>query len=262
MTSLRDAHVLVTGGSEGIGLETARVLLGRGARVTILGRSADKLTAARASLGEVATVSADVTDEVGLRVALADVPTCDVLIACAGGAEPEHFLDAPPEALRRQMHLNYFGAVHAVRAVLPAMLDAGRGHVVLVSSVAGLCGVFGYGGYGPAKAALRNLAEVLEAEYGDRGLAVSVAYPPDTRTPGFDRENLTKPAETTAVSAKIKPVSAEQVARALVTGIERDRRSITADPTSALMARATSLVAPIARSTMRRAVRKVSRRAD
>ena len=64
------------------------------------------------------------------------------------------------------------------------------------------------------------------------------------------------------MSAKIKPVSAEQVARALVTGIERDRRSITADPTSALMARATSLVAPIARSTMRRAVRKVSRRAD
>ena len=85
---------------------------------------------------------------------------------------------------------------------------------------------------------------------------MSVAYPPDTLTPGFDRENLTKPAETVAVSAKIKPVSAERVARALVTGIERDRRSITADPSSALMARATSLVAPIARGSMRRAVRK------
>lgn len=259
MTALRDAHVLVTGGSEGIGLETARLLLARGATVTILGRSPQKLAAARSSLGEVGTVSADVTDEAGLRAAVAGLPACDVLVACAGGAEPQHFLDAPPDALRRQMDLNYFGAVHAVRAVLPPMLEAGRGHVVLVSSVAGLCGVFGYGGYGPAKAALRNLAEVLEAEYGDRGLTVSVCYPPDTLTPGFDRENLTKPAETVAVSAKIKPVSAERVARALVTGIERDRRSITADPSSALMARATSLVAPIARGTMRRAVRAARR---
>jgi 3-dehydrosphinganine reductase len=86
---------------------------------------------------------------------------------------------------------------------------------------------------------------------------VSVCYPPDTLTPGFDRENLTVPAETAAVSAKIKPVPAERVARALVAGIERNRRSITADPSSALLARATSLVAPIARGTMRRAVRAI-----
>lgn len=250
MTQLRGARVVITGGSEGIGLETARLMVERGAHVTLVSRSEAKLAAAKASLGEVTTLAADVTR-------LDALPPCDVLVASAGGAEPGHFLELTGEQLRSQLELNYLGAVNAVRAVLPGMLAAGRGHVVLLSSVAGLTGVFGYGGYGPAKAALRNLAEVLEAEFGDRGITVAVAYPPDTLTPGFARENLTKPAETAAVSAKIKPVPPEQVARAVVAGIEKDRRTITADAGSAVMARAASVVGPAVRASMRRTVRKV-----
>jgi len=255
VTSLAGAHVLVTGGSEGIGLETARLLLERGSRVSLLSRSADKLAAARASLGDVTTASADVTDEPALRAAVEALGPVDVLVAAAGGAEPQHFLDLTPDALRRQMDLNYFGALNAVRAVLPGMLAAGRGHVVLVSSAAALCGVFGYGGYGPAKAALRNLAEVLEAEHP--AVRVAVAYPPDTLTPGFERENLTKPRETAAVSAMVKPLPPERVARSIVTGIERNRRTITADASTALLARGTSVVAPGVRAVMRRTVRRL-----
>ena len=265
MTDLAGRHVVITGGSEGIGLEVARLCLDRGARVSLVSRSQDKLAAAAQELnGRVELASADVTDEPELRRAFAELVVrsggCDVLIAGAGGAEPGYFEQLSSEALHRQLDLNYFGAVHAVRAVLPSMLETGQGHVVLVSSVAGLCGVFGYGGYAPAKAALRNFGEVLEAEYGDRGLTVSLVYPPDTLTPGFDRENLTKPAETTAVSALVKPVSALRVAQALVAGIEKNRRNITADRSSALLAGATSLVAPIARASMRRAVRKARSR--
>lgn len=261
MTRLSGAHVLITGGSEGIGLATAALLLERGARVSLLSRSPDKLAAARASLARPVEVEpADVTDPAGLaRAVEALVARCgpvDVLVAAAGGAEAGHFASLAPDVLHRQMDLNYFGAVHAVREVLPAMLARGRGHVVLVSSVAGLVGVFGYGGYGPAKAALRNLAEVLEAEHGEV-LTVAVAYPPDTTTPGFARENLTKPAETAAVSAMVAPVSAEQVARALVRGIERGARTITADTGSAALARAASVLAPAVRASMRRTVRRV-----
>jgi 3-dehydrosphinganine reductase len=250
MTQLNGARVVVTGGSEGIGLEVARLLVQRGAQVTIVSRSEAKLAAAKAQIGDVATLSADVTT-------LEELPPCDVLVASAGGAEPGHFLELSADQLRRQLDLNYLGAVNAVRAVLPGMLAAGKGHVVLLSSVAGLTGVFGYGGYGPAKAALRNLAEVLEAEYADRGITVAVAYPPDTLTPGFARENLTKPAEKAAVSAKIKPVPPEQVARAVVAGIEKDHRTITADVGSAAMARAGSVLGPAVRASMRRTVRKV-----
>lgn len=253
MTRLRGARVLVTGGSEGIGLETARLALARGARVTLLARSPDKLAAAAHGLGDVATVAADVTDEPSLR----DLPPCDVLVASAGGAEPGRLLELETEALLRQVQLNLLGALHAVRAVLPGMLAAGGGHVVLLSSTAGLCGVYGYGAYGPAKAALRNLAEVVEAEHPQ--IRVSVVYPPDTLTPGFARENRTKPPETAAVSALVKPVPAERVARAIVDGIERDRRTITADPATALLARLPTLAGPVARRSMRRAVRRSRR---
>ncbi len=259
MTTLDGAHVLVTGGSEGIGLETARLLLTCGARVTVLSRSADKLAAAAVEVPGLRTVSCDVTDEEALSAAVAALDPVDVLIAAAGGAEPGHFLELSCDSLRRQLEVNYLGSLHAVRAVLPGMLERGQGHVVLVSSVAALCGVFGYGGYSPAKAALVNLAEVLEAEYAHRGLTVSVLFPPDTITPGFERENLTKPAETAAVSAMVKPLPAAVVARALVHGIERNRRTITADPASALLARATSVLAPVVRLSMRRTVRKTRR---
>ncbi len=260
MTALEDAHVLVTGGSEGIGLEAARLLRDRGARVTVLSRSPDKLAAAQAALGDaVRTVACDVTDGPALTAAVARLAPVDVLVACHGGAEPGHFLELDDASLRRQLDVNYLGSALAVRAVLPAMLAAGRGHVVLVSSVAALAGVFGYGGYGPAKAALVNLADVLTAEYADRGLVVSVLYPPDTLTPGFARENRTKPAETAAVSAMVKPLTAERVAAALVRGIERDRRTITADASSAAFARGTSVLAPLVRASMRRVVRKARR---
>lgn len=256
MTKLDGAHVLITGGSEGIGLETARLLLTCGATVTVLSRSADKLAAAAGEVPGIRTVSGDVTDEVALSAAVAALEPVDVLIAAAGGAEPGHFLELSSDSLRSQLDVNYLGSLHAVRAVLPGMLERGHGHVVLVSSVAALCGVFGYGGYSPAKAALVNLADVLTAEYADRGLTVGVLFPPDTITPGFERENVTKPAETVAVSASIKPLPAPVVARALVKGIEHNRRTITADPASALLARATSVFAPVVRLSMRRTVRK------
>lgn len=255
MTRLAGAHVLITGGSEGIGLETARLLLLRGARVSLVSRSSDKLAAARASLGDVAVAAADVTDEAALHEAVAGLGPVDVLVAAAGGAEPGYLVHQDSALLRRQMELNHFGAVHAVRAVLPGMLAAGHGHVLLVSSTAGLTGVFGYAGYSPAKAALRAYAEVLEAEHADDGLVVSVAYPPDTLTPGFARENLTKPAETAAVSAMVKPVSASHVAQALVRGIERDRRTITADRGTALLAGGNVLL-PGLRAVTRRVVRR------
>jgi 3-dehydrosphinganine reductase len=261
VTRLAGAHVLVTGGSEGIGLATAGQLLARGARVSLVSRSAQKLAAAQGVLGGSPAVEpANVTDAPGLQSAVdrlvARQGPVDVLVAAAGGAEPGHVERLDLDVLRRQMDLNYFGAVHAVRAVLPPMLERRRGHVVLVSSVAGLVGVFGYGGYGPAKAALRNLADVLEAEHGDSGVRVGVVYPPDTLTPGFERENRTKPPATAAVSAMVAPLSADRVAAALVRGIERDRRTITADRSSAALARATSVLAPAVRLSMRRTVRR------
>jgi 3-dehydrosphinganine reductase len=101
--------------------------------------------------------------------------------------------------------------------------------------------------------------DALRAEVGARGVFVACAFPPDTLTPGFETENLIKPAETAAVSAGIKPRLAEEIGAGLVRGIERDRHVITFDPQTALLARGGGLVAPIAYRLMGREVRKVTR---
>ena len=261
MTRIAGSHVVVTGGSLGIGLATAWACAERGARVSIIGRDHERLASAQRQLGQGAAVAAaDVTDPDALATAFGDLVEthgpCDILVAAAGQAEPGYFLDLEPEAFRRQMELNYFGTLHAVRAVLPAMLDQERGHVVLVSSVSGLIGVFGYGAYTPTKFAVRGLGEALHGEFRPRGIVTSIVYPPDTNTPGFHHENLTKPPETARLSSGIAPVSAEQVATAIVRGIERDRLHVTAEWQTRIIARLADLHGPPIRAAMRWRLRR------
>lgn len=260
MTRLAGSHVVVTGGSQGIGFATARRCLRRGARVSVIGRSSQKLASARELEPRLSVGSADVTDPDALGAMITSLSEvngpCDVVVACAGGAIPGYIEQLDAATFREQMDLNYFGTLHTVQAVLPTMLARRRGHLVLVSSVAGLLGVFGYGAYAPAKFAVRGLGHTLDAELRDRGIVVSVAYPPDTRTPGFDRENLSKPPETVRVSGGIEPVSAGKVATRIVRGIERDRLTITADWQSAIFARMSDLHGPFVRAAMRSMLRR------
>ena len=141
-----------------------------------------------------------------------------MLVTSAGSSHPGYFEQLDDAVFREQMDVDYFGTLHAVRAVVPSMIERGRGHLVTISSTAGLIGVFGYSAYGPAKYAVRGLAETLRPELAPHGIVVACVYPPDTRTPGFDAENELKPAETERISAAIKPREAEHVARAIVAG--------------------------------------------
>jgi 3-dehydrosphinganine reductase len=231
------ARAIVTGGSQGIGLETARLLARKGAQVSIIARDPVKLEAAAASMGGVVTTAAaDVTDAPALQQAIGALGPCDLLVTAAGAAHPGYFDQLSLDVFRDQIELDYFGTLHAVRCVLPGMLDRGSGGLVGVASAAALVGVFGYGAYAPAKWAVRGLMETLHAEYGRRGIYAACAFPPDTLTPGFDAENAIKPPETARVSASVKPRTAEAVAKAIVAGIERGRHVITADPSTALLA--------------------------
>ena len=260
---LAGTHAIVTGGSQGIGLETARLLAGRGARVSLIARDPENLAAAQRSIGDAAaTASADVTQPEALNAALAGLTNargpCDLLVCSAGSAHPGYFEQLEIETFRSQMDLDYFGTLHAIRAVLPSMLERGRGGIVGVSSAAGLLGVFGFGAYAPTKYAVRGLCDVLRAEFEHRGIYVGCVFPPDTLTPGFETENLIKPAETAAVSATIKPMAAEAVAAAIVKGIEKGRHVITADRLTATLAYGGGLVAPLVHREMARQVRRAT----
>jgi 3-dehydrosphinganine reductase len=210
-------RAFVVGGSEGIGLAVAQRLATSGVEVAIFGRSGEKLRAANESLGGTAYVAQlDVTDADATRGALdravAELGTPDLVVSTAGFARAEWFHEAPLDNVRAMMETNYLGTVHVCHALVPHLVEAGRGTIVTTSSMAGVTGVFGYAGYSASKFAVVGFSEALRRELRPHGVHVATLCPPNTRTPGFDEENRTKPAEVLAAEEKVKTLEPEQVA--------------------------------------------------
>jgi 3-dehydrosphinganine reductase len=170
--------------------------------------------------------SADVSDPAQVDAAVASAiehyGEPDILVANAGVARPGYFEILPLEVFRETMEVNYFGVVHAVRAVVPRMIRRRSGSIMIVSSGAAIMGIFGYTAYGASKFALRGLAEALRAEMRHYGISVGIAYPPDTDTPQLEEENKTKPPETKAITETSRLRSAREVALCIVRGIEQN----------------------------------------
>ena len=123
--------------------------------------------------------------------------------------------------------MNYLGTVYPLKALVPAMRKRGSGAVVLISSGAGLVGLFGYTPYAPTKFALRGLAEALRGELKSSGVHVMIVYPPDTDTPQLVEENLTKPVETKALTAGAGLWTADAVAAATLKGLAGRKFTVT-----------------------------------
>ena len=143
----------------------------------------------------------------------------EVLINCAGRAYPRRFEDITYAQFAETMLVNLHGCWNTVQALLPHMKAKGRGYIVNTSSIAGLIGVFGYTDYCASKFALVGFSEALRSELKPHGITVSVLCPPDTDTPGFATENLTKPEETRAISATAKVLPPAAIADALLRGM-------------------------------------------
>eukprot|EP00292_Cryptomonas_paramecium_P008569 CAMPEP_0113687420 /NCGR_PEP_ID=MMETSP0038_2-20120614/15923_1 /TAXON_ID=2898 /ORGANISM="Cryptomonas paramecium" /LENGTH=275 /DNA_ID=CAMNT_0000608027 /DNA_START=9 /DNA_END=833 /DNA_ORIENTATION=+ /assembly_acc=CAM_ASM_000170 len=227
-------HVLITGGSEGIGKAMAKEFVRRGANVTIVARTESKLIAAQEEIKKLAR------DGQIVRYAAADVSNFEivnevvktseaaagpifVLVANAGSSVPGYFLEQDPSVFEQQMRVNYLGVVHAAKAAAPGMTAPPQRPDRLVASAAAVISFIGYSAYAPTKWALRGLADALRNELCGFGVSVHVAYPPDTATSGFDRENQSKPAECSAFSAFVggAPFSPEAVAKSAVLGLEQ-----------------------------------------
>lgn len=230
-------HVLVTGGSSGIGKSLAQILLSYGACVTIVARNEQRLNGAAADLAHPEESDAAVTR---INVALADCSDSnavdamvehvesrygpvDILVNCAGAAVGGYMEELDSETFRTQMDSNYFTQVFPTHALFKRMASRRAGHIVFVSSMAGLTGVFGQSAYAPCKYAIRGLAETVYYEGKPFGIEVTVVFPPDTDTPGLLRERESMPPETEAISDTGGLFSSEAVARLIADGVMKKR---------------------------------------
>lgn len=174
-------HVLVTGGSRGIGRAVAAAFSAAGDRVTILGRDAASLDRAAAEIGAAGFEAADVTDEAALRAAFRRAAEArgpvEVLVANAGGAETASFERTSVETLTRMLTLNLVSVHVAAQEVLPAMKAAGRGRILAVASTAALKGYAYVSAYCAAKHAVLGLVRALAQETARTGVTVNAICP-------------------------------------------------------------------------------------
>lgn len=263
-------HAIITGGSSGIGKAIALQLARQGTSVSINGRNLDRLRLAKAEIEQsrkadrqkVLTVAGDVSDrtqaEQAIQTAIEQLGPPDLLITSAGVARPGHFREIPIEAFEQAIATNYFGTLYCIRAALPAMEKQSAGHICLISSGAGLIGLYGYSAYGPSKFAVRGLAESLRAELKPMGIGVSIVYPPDTETPQLTEENKTKPAATKQITATAKAWKADDVAQVILSGIQQNKFEISPGTEIKLLTRLHSPISPLLNRYFDKIVRKYS----
>lgn len=229
-------HVIITGGSRGIGLAFGREFVRRGQRVSIIAR--DETRAAAVSNEEGFNwAAADVASGTILESAIADLERIGeapvtTLVCSAGIVRPTLIAGMDGGDFRDQLLTNYLGSFAAAHAVLPGMLERGSGTIIFISSTASLVTVPGYVGYGPTKAAVNHLARALRAELRGTAIRIVVVYPPDTRTPGFEEEARARPPETALVAGSINPIDPDDLARRALARIQRGHNEVAIDATS------------------------------
>jgi NADP-dependent 3-hydroxy acid dehydrogenase YdfG len=220
-------RALVTGASKGIGRATAKALAARGAQVGLVARGAAELEALAAELGANAIpVAGDVSDRNSIATAIeafaAEAGGLDVLVANAGIAHYAPFADQPIEDAEQMVQVNVLGTIYTVDAALPLMLDRANGHIVVVSSGAGLRAFPWAAVYGATKGAQRRFAEALRHELSGTGVSVTTVFPGEVATDlhAHERERL---PDWRSNDDELPP---EKLAAAIVDAVESDRREV------------------------------------
>ena len=210
----RGQRVWLVGASTGIGRALAELLHRLGAQVIVSARQRAALEAFVHQHPGSLALPLDVTDAAAVRAAteaaLAGGPL-DLVCYCAGYYQPMRATALDLPELLRHHEVNTVGALYLLDAVLPGLLARGRGHLSLVSSVAGYRGLPQSLAYGPTKAALINLAETLYLDLQPQGLGVSVINPGFVETPLTANNTFHMPAL----------ISPAQAAQAIVQGWSR-----------------------------------------
>ncbi len=188
--SLEGCHALVTGASGGIGLAICRALADAGARLLLVGRRPEPLSAAARAVGGTALVADVTVPEQVVRLREHATAACggapEIVVSAAGAFELGRVVDTAVESFDRMLAVNLRAPFLLARAFLPAMLARGSGHLVTIGSVAGRVAFPENGAYSASKYGVRGLHAVLDAELRGTGVRATLIEPGATDTAIWD----------------------------------------------------------------------------
>jgi len=206
---------LVTGANGGIGAAIAWALHERGAEVVLHARRPDAVRGLAEELGA-RVVLADLGDREALARLHAEVGPVDLVVLNAALPASGDFLAQDEAAIDRALEVNLAAPMQTTRALVPGMVERGRGHVVFISSISGKVGTFRTSLYSATKFGLRGFAMALRSDLAPRGVGVSTVFPGFIRDAGMFAESGVE------MPSAMGTRSPEDVARAVLRVVERD----------------------------------------
>ena len=220
-------RALITGASRGIGRALAEALAARGATLGLAARSTGELEAlADALAGEHHVLECDVAERASVEAAVNGFAHAagglDLVVANAGITHYEPVLEQSVEHIEQMTQINWLGTVYTVKAALGHLIEGG-GHIVVMSSGAGLRSFPSAAAYGATKAAQRMFAEALRHELDGTGVSVTTVYPGEIATSLHEHEKARMPAWYKGGGAA---APAEALASRILKAVEADRRDL------------------------------------
>ena len=194
---MNDKVIWITGASTGIGKSLAIKFSKNGWKVAISARRAEILDDISKQNENIFPFPLDVTNKEECKKVFLEIKNklqnIDICVFSTGTWDPKKEKDIDIDQIENVMKVNFFGTLNSIKSVEKYFKDSGKGHISIVSSIAGYSGLPNSTGYGPSKSALNNLAESLYFDFKKYGVRISLISPGFIKTPMTDKNDFKMP---------------------------------------------------------------------